>query len=426
MSQDSSSSSADHLPAWSALLEPGARELLERAGQIEDPAQVEPKHLAWLREVGSPELVAAAMELAQARRKGAAKFEHAQEMWMDLAGIEQASAEDVARWKARRFEERDERIWDLCCGIGGDAMALAAVTGDLVAVDSDPLACLMAECNLGLSRGAGVSKDLVEVRCAPVEDLLASSDLDDALVHIDPARRRVGSHSGRGGRSWRFEDTQPGPEVLAEIIRVSRGAAIKLGPGVELDELPHAAESEIELMASRGGLKQVLLWTGELAEAPGLRRASRVEKGLSFAAMTQPMPRHRSEPSDYLYIPDPALERAGLVGARLAALDQEVWNLHPGLGYLHGPLELRDPWFSCYRIETVLPWREKKLRSWLTTHGVGKVEVRTRGGAVVVEKARRELRGDGDQSYVIFGLRLGKRILAFVTRALDPGAETPG
>lgn len=422
MSPEPQTPSSERLAAWSALLEPSSGRLLARIAEIEDKVRPGPKELSALRELAEPAVVSAALDLAQARHKGADKFSRVESMILDLAGVEQASGEDIAQWKAQRFAGQD-RVWDLCCGIGGDAMALAEVVGSLVAVDSDPLACLMARHNLGLSATAAQS---AEVRCLGVEDLLSAGELEDAVLHIDPARRSEGSHSGRGGRSWRFEDGRPGPEVLARLVDISRGAAIKLGPGVELDELPGNAEAEIEVIGSRGGLKQVVLWTGALTERAGQRRATRVEKGQTFAAAPRGRLRHREAVSTYLYIPDPALERAGLVAARLAELDTEAWNLHPGLGYLHGEQPLDDPWFQCFEVATVLPWREKKIKAWLEQNEGGDVEVRTRGGAVVVEKARRELRGGGPKRYVIFGLRLGKRIQAFVTRVLDPGNETPG
>ena len=53
----------------------------------------------------SGEWVAAAIRLVEGRRKGAAKFDRADRMWFDPVGVEQATAEAVARHKARRFGE---------------------------------------------------------------------------------------------------------------------------------------------------------------------------------------------------------------------------------------------------------------------------------------------------------------------------------
>ena len=117
----------DRLATWQALLEPAASELLAKAKEIEDLVRPGPKDLAMLRVLAGPQLVAAGLELTQARRKGEAKYQRSHEMLMDLAGLEQATADDVALWKARRFADKSGPIWDLCAGIGGDAMALQAM-----------------------------------------------------------------------------------------------------------------------------------------------------------------------------------------------------------------------------------------------------------------------------------------------------------
>ncbi|NBC11043.1 MAG: class I SAM-dependent methyltransferase, partial [Planctomycetes bacterium] len=81
---------------------------------------------AALRRLGRPELVRMAIELVTARRRAAGKLRHAGRIMADTAGVEQATGSDVARHKAGRFAElAPRRLVDLCCGIGGDAMALA-------------------------------------------------------------------------------------------------------------------------------------------------------------------------------------------------------------------------------------------------------------------------------------------------------------
>src|SRR5436190_2900781 len=90
-----------------------------------------------LRVKHSAELVAAALGLVELRRRGLAKFAHASEMYFTRSGLEQASSEQAARHRAERFA-RFERVADLCCGIGGDLLALAQ-TSAVLAVDVDPV-----------------------------------------------------------------------------------------------------------------------------------------------------------------------------------------------------------------------------------------------------------------------------------------------
>src|SRR5262245_37445287 len=78
-----------------------------------------------LRRKYPPELVAAAMAQHQLRLAARTKFTRGLQMLFTRAGLEQASAEVIARHRALRYSDVD-RVADLCTGIGGDLIALAA------------------------------------------------------------------------------------------------------------------------------------------------------------------------------------------------------------------------------------------------------------------------------------------------------------
>src|SRR5947209_8078448 len=67
------------------------------------------------------------LEQVALRRKGAGKFSLAGRMFFTSIGLEQATDEWVADYKAKRFAARSMMLADLCCGIGGDLLALAAL-----------------------------------------------------------------------------------------------------------------------------------------------------------------------------------------------------------------------------------------------------------------------------------------------------------
>ncbi len=58
-------------------------------------------------------------------------------MFFTQRGLEQATDEIVAAYKARRFRGR-EGIYDLCTGVGGDLLALANL-GEATGFDRDPI-----------------------------------------------------------------------------------------------------------------------------------------------------------------------------------------------------------------------------------------------------------------------------------------------
>ena len=80
---------------------------------------------------------------AELRLRARAKFDRAGRMFFTRSGLEQASAEVVARHRARRFDTAGP-VADLCCGIGGDLIALAE-RHPVLAVDIDPLHLRMAQ-----------------------------------------------------------------------------------------------------------------------------------------------------------------------------------------------------------------------------------------------------------------------------------------
>ena len=84
------------------------------------------------------EIAKAALETAILRQKAASKFQNAARMFFTKEALEQSSSEIVAQHRATRFRG-SQHIADLCCGIGGDALALAKVATTLSAFELDPL-----------------------------------------------------------------------------------------------------------------------------------------------------------------------------------------------------------------------------------------------------------------------------------------------
>jgi hypothetical protein len=199
-----------------------------------------------LRKQFPEDLVRAAMTLHQLRRRASVKFGRANEMWFDRQGLEQSTAEAVALHKAKRF---DRPVWDLCSGIGSDALALASKV-QVTAVDLNPAACVRSKWNAEVHNVA----ERVETKCL---DVLQLSAFDD-LVHIDPDRR-----PGVSGRVWRLEDCVPGLDYLHNLIANCRGGAIKVSPASNFGGKFPAAE--VELISLNGECKEATIWFGELA-----------------------------------------------------------------------------------------------------------------------------------------------------------------
>ncbi|MGY3680349.1 hypothetical protein ACVWXU_003972 [Streptomyces sp. TE33382] len=278
----------DPLAAFAALRTPEGTGLLA-ALRDHDPAQ-ELATATRLRRTHPADLVSAALGQARLRQRAVAKFgaEDAYRMFFTPNGVEQATRTSVAAHRAGRFASLGVRsVADLCCGIGGDAIALARAGIRVLAVDRDPLTAEVARANaeaLGLA-------DLVEVRCADVTEIgTAAYD----AVFVDPARR--------GGRGRIFDPEAYSPPLswaTAAALKAPR-AALKIAPGI-----PHEAigpQAEAEWISDGGDVKEAVLWFGEgftagsyratllpsaatlTAAAPAARPAGRPGRPLSVRA----------------------------------------------------------------------------------------------------------------------------------------------
>src|SRR5215831_19238171 len=184
---------AGSLERFGQLLSPRGRELLERLDREAVTPATALRVGSALRSDYPADLVADALAQHELRLRARAKFERAGRMFFTRPGLEQASSEATARHRARRYAGAGP-VADLCCGIGGDLIALAE-HHPVLAVDLDPLHLRMAEANAGVYGVAGN----VRAVAADVRDACLSGV--DA-VFIDPARRR-------GGRRMRAGDSEP-------------------------------------------------------------------------------------------------------------------------------------------------------------------------------------------------------------------------
>jgi SAM-dependent methyltransferase len=347
-----------------------------------------------LRRRHPAELVAAALAQRELRERAAAKFALAGRMWFTREGLEQASAEPLARHRAARYAGFG-RVADLCCGIGGDLCALAPGRAAL-AVDLDPAHLRMARENARV-HGAGE----VAAACADVRLLHWPRSL---AVYVDPARRA-------GGRRLPAGESHPPLAWCLELAGRVAAVGIKAAPGLPLDRVP--AGWEVELLADRRELKEAALWSPALATTG--RRATVFPGPATLAAEPRSGGASRRgapvvpcrPPGAYLLDPSPAVTRAGLVEE--LARDLGAWKLDPRIAFLSADRPLRSPFGRLLAVDASLPWSLKRLREVLRRRGVGAVEVRKRGSAVDVDELTSRLRLRGDARAVVVLTRVADR-----------------
>jgi SAM-dependent methyltransferase len=372
-----------------------------------------------LRERYPADLVAAALTQQALRIAARAKINMADQMLFTRAGLEQASSELTAGHAAGRFTGC-RVIADLCCGIGGNLIALAATQRDnpaitessrplaqedfrdhgalVVGVDADQVSLEFARHNLAVcAPGAPAAFICADVTRLPLRGVDA--------VFIDPARRngqrRLPAGQSRPALRWCLSLTGTVPRV-----------GIKAAPGLPRELVPSGWETEF--VAVGRDLKEALLWSpaltdgvasratllpsGETLAAPARSRAAgEADAGEADAGEAVPL----GAPGAYLLDPNPAVTRAGLV-AELARLTG-TWQIDPMIAFLSSDEPVRTPFARTLRVVESAPWHEKRFARRLRELGIGTADIRRRGLAGDVAQIHRRLglRGPGSATLVL-------------------------
>lgn len=325
--------------------------------------------------------LAVALSQASLRRAAVPKFgDWADRMYFTPDGLEQATRLPVARHRASRVQAFGATsVVDLGCGIGGDLLALASAGITTAGVDLDPERVAVATANLAaLGLGGAVQ----------VADATGIDHSGFDVAFADPARR-----SARG-RTFSTDQWTP-PWSFVETL-LTRDACVKAAPGLPHDLVPDGVEAE--WVSDRGEVKEAALWSGRLATCA--RRATVIGDGGLATLTDEDDPGAPVVPvGQFLYEPDGAVIRAGLVTAVAAGVDGGLIDEH--LAYVTSDASFRTPFARGYQVVEELPYREKALRAALRERNVGRLTIKKRGVDVVPEHLRKRLLLSGDEEAVI-------------------------
>ena len=361
------------------------------------------KSVTSLRAAGhSPGLVAAVLSQSKLRAKAEAKFgPFAARMLFTEAGLEQSTRLRVAALHAGRFQAAGlTRIADLGSGIGGDAMAMAALDLEVTAFDLDEITAAIATYNLAPWSNASVQNaDVTTIDFDPFDGL-----------YLDPARRTAGH--GNTSRITNPADFSPSLDFAFDVAqRLPTG--IKLGPGLDRDLVP--LEAEAQWVSVDREVVELGVWFGAVAR-PGIHRSALVIGDHGTAELSAEKDSEDAEVGqigDYLFEPDGAVIRARLIGTLARSLNATM--LSSGIAYLTGDTASETPFASCFRITAVLPWDERSLKRELAARGIGTLEIKKRGADVDPAALRKKLSLKGPGSATLFVTRVAGRHCAILT-----------
>lgn len=375
------------------------QEALRAAMAETDPASL--GAATRMRKRFAPEVAAWALAQAGLRRQARTKFSRAEEMLFTRAGLEQATREPVASWRAQRLVEAGiGRVVDLGCGIGADAMAFAAAGLDVLAVDADPETVEAASANLALV-GAGPA---VLARAEDVEIP------DGAAVFLDPARRN------ERGRTWDVAAFSPPWDFVTAHLASSRVVVVKAGPGLPRQYIPEAVEAC--WVSHAGSVVEVSLWN---RHPPGPRAVLLGEAVTEVGPGSPARPLPVAPVGKFVHEPDGAVIRAGLMEA--IAPERARWLLAGSVAYLSSDEPLASPLARSFEVLEVLDWDVPAVRRWLREHRIGTVEIKVRAIDVDPAALRRDLRpkGPGHVTLILAKTLAGARMIA--CRRISPTAS---
>ncbi|MCW2539586.1 MAG: cytosine methyltransferase [Frankiales bacterium] len=382
-----------------------------------------------LRALLEPELATLALSQSVLRARAQDKFGPAAErMFFTVAGLEQASRTEVADHRAARFAARPPAaagpVLDLCCGIGGDLLAFARAGLAGHGVDRDPATVELARANLAGFPG-------VDVSVGAAEDAHWQAA---AAVFLDPARRT--------GQVRHFDPAaySPSYDFVRLVLAESPWSAAKLAPGLDHGLIPDGVEAE--WVSYRHGVKETVLWSAAFAEyaastgsassagsavsapSPVRRRATMLPSARQLTD-TDPAQSAVGALGDYVYEPDGAIIRAGLV-QQLAARLPGGRRLDEHLAYLTADGRLADGDASMargYRVLDVLDYSVKRLATELRRRQIGIAEIKKRGVDIDPAVLRRRLNLAGTESITVLLARVGHRRLAILAQPIELQAD---
>lgn len=337
-----------------------------RANLDRDPLQV-----ALDRQMPEARLVATQIKYLQRARRKLPGYAQACCILPPRA-FEQASSEQTAAYKPIE----GDRVLDLTCGLGVDAVALSRRFRRVVTLERNEALVEVARINL---QRLGITN--VEVVHTSAEEYITHCRDHFDWIYADPDRR-----SAEGRKLVRLEDCSPDIVALYPRLReLADALAIKNSPLFDVEEaLRYFPRSRVEVLSLDDECKEVLIYDdgrGPLITATALGQGS--YDGQQTPSIAQP-PIFDPHAYQWLIIPDVALQKCRLVREHLAG-KADCWSEN---GYGFAAVRPEGVLGRIEAIEAIERFNPKLLKRALKGH---RVELLKRDFPIGIEELRQRL-----------------------------------
>ena len=318
--------------------------------------------------------------------------------------MEQCSSEQTARYKKRILDRLLDHPWsrnshfiDVTGGFGVDFSYLAQGFAEATYVERQEHLCEIARHNFPL-----LGLPHANIICKELESPLELTDLQDAVVFIDPARRDT-----NGNRTYAIGDCTPNIlGFIGELLQRAALVMVKLSPMLDwhqtVEDLNSACESkdavrEVHIVSTQNECKELLIVLSERYESALEVHCVNDEETFVFSpnASVAQSPVIASEPHK-LYVPNASIMKAGCFVEieNTFGIRQIGKNSHLFVGDSVSAFPGR-----VFNILCVTTMNKKELKSALS--GIDRANIATRNFPLSPEQLRKRLKvKDGGDTYL--------------------------
>jgi hypothetical protein len=312
-------------------------------------------------------------------------------------GLEQASGERAAEWKAGLMAGR--RLIDLTGGLGIDSIFFARRFETVVYCERDPVLAELAGYN---RRMIGLKN--VESRVGESSEILESYP-DNAFdwVFVDPARREEGK------RSVGLEYSSPDVVRLHDrMLRIAPKVCVKASPALEIKDLQAKlpALSSVMVVSVDGECKEILLMldrTHSSGVKPSVRAVCLGEHPFEIGSQEHVAVGRvvAAVPGLWLYEPDAAIIKSRLTGELAHSLNLEFLN--GSVDYLTSERFVGDFPGRVFRVEECMPFKPKSFGPFLGSRGITGAAIQRRDFPLSSDEIRKKYRlRESSEVYLFF------------------------
>jgi hypothetical protein len=343
-----------------------------------------------------PSLVQSALTISISRTQAIKKFPFNRKLFATREALQQASSWHISQHRAKRFRGF-EQIMDLGCSIGSDSIALGEIS-PTTGIDINPLRIAMAKEN---SKILNTQTNFIEM---DINNFDASKYKNSSTaIFFDPARR------ANQNRIYNVENYSPPLSIIKNWLPLIPNIGVKISPGVKISQLEDY-DCEIEFISLDGELKEAVLWFGSLKKHH--RQATLLPSGIIMNQLP-PTSLLVTEPKKFIYEPDPAIIRAGLV----TSVGEQISGskIHEKIAYLTNDSGINTPFARKWKIESWMPFNLKNLRKHLREINVGNLIVKKRGSPIEPTYLIKKMKLSGTEARTIFLTKFNNKPIVIIS-----------